>query len=278
MTAWQEMKVAVLRREKMKKGVLEKAAEASSYIASKIRRKPQIAIILGSGLNGLPDEVTDNRIEINYSDIPNFPVSRVEGHGNKLICGKIYNKDVMIMQGRFHYYEGYDMQDVTLPIRVFGLLGVESIIMANAAGGINKSFKPQDLMLITDHINLSGISPLRGPNEEMFGTRFPSMKNAYSKRLRELAKDVASLKGFEDEFGKRGMRIAQSDSDLKVDLKEGVYAFMPGPQYETDAEINMLRVLGADAVGMSTVPEVITAAHMGMEVLRNLLHYECCWW
>ena len=138
----------------MEKSILEKVAEASSYIASKINRKPRIAVVLGSGLGALADEVIQDRVEIPYSEIPNFPTSRAEGHGNKLIFGKIYDKDVIMMQGRFHYYEGYDMNEVTLPIRVFAFLGVESIIISNAAGGINKSFKLEDLMLITDHINI----------------------------------------------------------------------------------------------------------------------------
>ncbi len=251
----------------MEKSILEKVMEASSYIASQIERKPQIAVVLGSGLGTLADEVIQDRVEIPYRDIPNFPTSEVEGHGNKLIFGKIYDKDIILMQGRFHFYEGLSMEQITLPIRALAFLGIESLILSNAAGGINKDFKPQDIMMITDHINLSGNSPLRGPNEEMFGTRFPSMKNAYSKRLIELARSIASMKGFEEEFDKKAMRLAQSDQDLKLDLKEGIYAFMPGPQYETDAEINMLRLLGADAVGMSTVPEVIVAAHMGIEVL-----------
>lgn len=247
--------------------ILQKASEAAAYINSKITKKPNIAIILGSGLGLLANEVYEDRIEIPYSEIPNFPVSKVEGHGNKLIIGKIYDKDVIIMQGRFHYYEGYDMDEVTFPIRVFALLGIESLIVSNAAGGINKKYKPQDLMLITDHINISGLSPLRGKNEDAFGTRFPSMTNIYSKRLINLAKEVASLKAFDDMFDKKAMKIAKDSEDLKINLQEGVYAFMPGPQYETTAEIKMLTILGADAVGMSTVPEVVVAVHSGIEVL-----------
>lgn len=247
--------------------ILQKASEAAAYINSKITKKPNIAIILGSGLGLLANEVYEDRIEIPYSEIPNFPVSKVEGHGNKLIIGKIYDKDVIIMQGRFHYYEGYDMDEVTFPIRVFALLGIESLIVSNAAGGINKKYKPQDLMLITDHINISGLSPLRGKNEDAFGTRFPSMTNIYSKRLINLAKKVASLKAFDDMFDKKAMKIAKDSEDLKINLQEGVYAFMPGPQYETTAEIKMLTILGADAVGMSTVPEVVVAVHSGIEVL-----------
>lgn len=251
----------------MMKDILSKASEAASYINSKIDCKPRIAIILGSGLGSLANEVYENRVEIPYYEIPNFPSSKVEGHGNKLIIGKIYEKDVIIMQGRFHYYEGFDMDAVTFPIRVFALLGIEILIISNAAGGINKKFKPQDLMIINDHINMSGISPLRGENEEAFGTRFPSMTNAYSKKLIELTKNVASLKAFDDVFDKKAMRLAKDGENLTIDVTEGVYAFMPGPQYETKAEIKMLETLGADAVGMSTVPEVIAATHSGIEVL-----------
>lgn len=249
------------------KDILQKASETASFITSRINNRPKIAIILGSGLGALADEIREERIEIPYNEIPNFPVSKVEGHGNKLIIGKIYDKDVIIMQGRFHYYEGYDMDEVTFPIRVFALLGVEELIVTNAAGGINTKFKPQDLMIIEDHINICGVSPLRGENEEVFGERFPSMINAYSPRLIELVKDVASLKAFDADFNKRAMRKVKEGYDLTIDVQEGVYAFMPGPQYETAAEIKMLQVIGADAVGMSTVPEVICAKHMGIEVL-----------
>ena len=251
----------------MIKNILQKASESASFIREKIKTNPKIAIILGSGLGSLADEIYEDRIEIPYYTIPNFPVSKVEGHGNKLIAGKIYGKDVIVMQGRFHYYEGYDMDAVTFPIRVFALLGIEQLIVSNAAGGINKKFKAQDLMIIKDHINISGVSPLRGENEEIFGVRFPSMIGAYSERLIELTKEVASLKAFDDEFDKKAMRKVKDGYDLTIDIQEGVYAFMPGPQYETLAEIKMLETLGADAVGMSTVPEVIVARHMGIEVL-----------
>ncbi len=231
--------------------IVENALEASTYILDRIKVKPKIAIILGSGLGELANEVVDERVEIPYSEIPHFPVSTVAGHSGKLISGKIYDKEVIIMQGRFHYYEGYELTEVTFPIRVFALLGISSIIVSNAAGGINKKLEPTDLMLITDHINISNASPLRGPNNEMLGDRFPNMSEAYSIRLRNLAKAEAESKEY----------------DLKIDLKEGVYAFMRGPQYETPAEIRMLDIIGADAVGMSTVPEVIVATQMGIEVL-----------
>lgn len=230
--------------------IFSKALEASAYINERIGAMPEIGIILGSGLGPLADEVTD-RIEIPYGEIPNFPSSKVEGHSNKLIFGKIYNKNVIVMKGRFHYYEGYSIDEVAFPIKVFAMLGVSKLIVSNAAGGINKKFKTGDLMLITDHINISGLSPLRGKNSSELGERFPSMTYAYSPRLIDLAKKVASSK----------------DLTKRIELQEGVYAFMPGPQYETKAEIKMLSTIGADAVGMSTVPEVISAVHSGIDVL-----------
>ena len=230
--------------------ILNKTIESVKYINEQINITPEIAIILGSGLGPLADVVTE-RVEIPYSDIPNFPVSKVEGHSNKLIIGKIYGRDVLVMQGRFHYYEGYSIDEVAFPIKVFAMLGIRNLIVSNAAGGLNPRFKVGDLMLITDHINIAGLSPLRGENYKEFGERFPSMTNAYSDRLISLAKEIVSLK-------KDGVNIK---------LQEGVYAFMPGPQYETKAEVKMLKTLGADAVGMSTVPEVISATHSGMEVL-----------
>lgn len=246
------------------------AAESANYISERItNEKPQLAVILGSGLGDLAYEVTE-RIEIPYSEIPHFPVSTVAGHRGKLIIGKIYDKSVIMMQGRFHYYEGYELSEVTFPIRVLALLGISSLIVSNAAGGINSKLKPTDIMLITDHINISNISPLRGPNDEEFGERFPNMTEAYSLRLREIAKDAAN---FKDEYiskinvKDRLMELAKNDEDIKIDLKEGVYAFMRGPQYETPAEIRMLDIIGADAVGMSTVPEVILANQLGIEVL-----------
>ncbi|MBQ9280171.1 MAG: purine-nucleoside phosphorylase [Clostridia bacterium] len=231
--------------------ILSCASEASRYISERISVSPKIGIILGSGLGKLADEVKSQREEISYADIPHFPKSTVEGHSGRIITGKIYDKEVIIMQGRFHYYEGYDLSDVTFPIVVFGLLGVSELIVTNAAGGITKRLLPTDLMLITDHINFANISPLRGPHIELFGERFPSMSEAYSLRLRNIAKEASSGKEY----------------DTKIDLKEGIYAYMTGPQYETPAEVKMLEILGADAVGMSTVPEVIMARQLGMDVL-----------
>lgn len=259
-----------------------KVLESVTSINEKINVMPEIGIILGSGLGELAGEVTD-RIEIPYSNIANFPSSNVVGHGNKLIVGKIYNRNVIIMNGRFHYYEGYDMDEVAFPIKVFSLLGVKKLIVTNTAGGINKKLKCGDLMVITDHINFSGLSPLRGENIAEFGVRFPGMGEAYSPRLIELAKRVAAneedenrLKLARQQVNKKSIleqiELSKQLSDMKeaiekIPLKEGVYAYMPGPQYETEAEIRMLSVLGADAVGMSTIPEVISAVHSGMEVL-----------
>lgn len=231
--------------------ILSCASEASRYISERISINPKIGIILGSGLGKLADEVKNQREEISYTEIPHFPKATVEGHAGKIVAGKIYDKDVIIMQGRFHYYEGYDLSEITFPIVVFGLLGVSELIVTNAAGGIAKRLTPTDLMLITDHINFLNISPLRGPHIELFGERFPNMSDAYSLRLRNLTKEVATAKEY----------------DTKIDLKEGVYAYMTGPQYETPAEVKMLEILGADAVGMSTVPEVIMANQLGMDVL-----------
>lgn len=248
------------------KDILLEASEAARYILENSTVKPRIAIILGSGLGGLADEVVEERVEIPFSKIPHFKTPTVVGHSGKMILGKIYDKDVIIMQGRLHYYEGYDMSDVIFPIRVFALLGVRELIISNAAGGINKKFNPTDIMLITDHINVAGISPLRGKNEEGFGERFPDMSEAYSLRLRNIAKMATDFNESDINFKDKLFGI-KDDYDSKIELKEGVYAYMTGPQYETPAEIKMLEVIGADAVGMSTVPEVIAANHIGIEVL-----------
>ena len=225
---------------------IEKMEQSAAFIRSKIEMKPEIAAVLGSGLGVLADEVED-AVEINYADIPHFPVSTVEGHAGKLVIGKLEGKAVMVMKGRFHYYEGYGMDEVAFPIRVMKLLGINNLLVTNAAGGINKKFEPGDLMLIKDHIKFFSESPLRGKNIEAFGPRFNDMSDCYTAALRETAKEIA--------YG------------LGLVLQEGVYGFMPGPSYETPAEIKMLDVLGADAVGMSTVPEVIVATHAGMKIL-----------
>lgn len=224
----------------------EDLKNTARYIESKINCKPKIAIVLGSGLGPLVDEI-EGSVEIDYKDIPGFPLSTVEGHAGKLVCGEISNKPVIAMKGRFHYYEGYDISQVVIAVRVFKLLGIDQLLVTNAAGGINKSFKPGDLMIIRDHISFFAPSPLRGKNFDEFGVRFPDMSEAYSKDLRELLKKAAEETG--------------------VKIQEGVYAFTKGPMYETPAEIKALGILGADAVGMSTVPEVITARHAGMKVM-----------
>lgn len=224
----------------------QKASESAEYIKSKITHQPEIGIVLGSGLGPLADDMTDV-IDIDYKEIPNFPVSTVEGHAGKLVFGKLGSKYVLAMKGRFHYYEGYDVAQVVFPIRVMKLLGINNLVVTNAAGGINRDFSSGALMLIKDHISFFVPSALRGKNMSEFGTRFPDMSEAYSKELRTLAKKVAE--------------------ESSVQVFEGVYAFAQGPMYETPAEIRALGILGADAVGMSTVPEVITAGHAGMKVL-----------
>lgn len=225
---------------------IEKLKQSAEFIKNKLAATPEIGAVLGSGLGILAEEV-EEAVEINYADIPHFPVSTVPGHEGKLVFGKLENKYVLMMKGRFHYYEGYSMEEVTFPIRVMKLLGLENLLVTNAAGGINKDFEPGDLMIIRDHIKFFSDSPLRGENYEEFGPRFNDMSDAYTKTLREMAKEVA--------YG------------LGIMLQEGVYGFMSGPSYETPAEIRMLQVVGADAVGMSTVPEVIVAAHAGMKIL-----------
>lgn len=223
----------------------KKISEAKIFIENNIAEKPEIGLILGSGLGILGDKA-EKQIIIDYSDIPNFPVSTIEGHKGRFIFGEISGRKVAIMQGRFHYYEGYDLKEVVFPVWVMRSLGIDKLIVTNAAGGINTEYKPGDLMMIKDHINFMGKNPLIGPNLSSMGTRFPDMSDAYSKRLRDLIKNI-SLK-------------------LNIPIREGVYASMTGPAYETPAEIKMLRIMGADAVGMSTVPEVIAANHAGIEV------------
>lgn len=225
---------------------LEKVREACTFISSKIENKPEIAVILGTGLGALAEQIED-KVIIKYSDIPHFPVSTVYGHTGELICGYIEGRQIIAMNGRFHYYEGYSMKDVTFPVRVFALLGIKKLIVSNACGGMNPEFSAGDIMLITDHINLMGDNPLIGKNLDEIGQRFPDMSEAYSKDFIKLAQDM-------------GCRLG-------IDLKKGVYVAVSGPNYETPAELKMLRTIGADAVGMSTVPEVIVAKHSSMDVL-----------
>ncbi len=225
---------------------LDKIKESSSFIKEKFNEKLDLAIVLGSGLGDMAEKI-ENPIYINYKDIPNFPVSTVKGHKGRLVLGNLMGKNIVAMQGRFHYYEGYDIKDVVFPIRVLLDLKIKNLIVTNAAGGANKIFEPGDLMIIEDHINNSGINPLRGLNLDEKGPRFPDMTNAYSIRLKKLAKEAAV--------------------NLAIPVKEGVYMWMQGPTYETPAEVRMAFAMGADAVGMSTVPEVIVARHEGVEVL-----------
>jgi purine-nucleoside phosphorylase len=220
--------------------------ETAAYLASRTKIRPEVGLILGSGLGMLGDELDDSAT-IPYADIPHFPMSTVEGHAGELVLGRLQGRQVALMRGRFHMYEGYEAERTTLPIRVMKALGVKTLLVTNAAGGINLGFEPGDLMVISDHLNLTGRNPLVGPNDNALGVRFPDMSEAYSRRLREVAKTTASELGFA--------------------VKEGVYVGLLGPNYETPAEIRMLRTLGADAVGMSTVSEVIVARHSGIEVM-----------
>ncbi|WP_409297971.1 purine-nucleoside phosphorylase [Peribacillus sp. SCS-26] len=224
----------------------EKINQAADYLKEKLSGTPEIGLILGSGLGVLADEIED-AVKIPYGEIPNFPVSTVEGHAGQLVSGTLSGKKVIAMQGRFHFYEGYDMGQVTFPVRVMKLLGVDKMIVTNAAGGVNQDLSAGDLMIITDHINFTGTSPLIGPNDAEFGVRFPDMSEAYSKEYQEVAKKAAEA--------------------LNIPIKEGVYLGLSGPAYETPAEVRMVRTLGGDAVGMSTVPEVIIARHSGISVL-----------
>lgn len=220
--------------------------EAAEYIAANCSITPRIGMILGSGLGVLGEEVVQAQ-RIPYEDIPHFPRSTVEGHAGQLVIGLLEDQPVLVMQGRFHYYEGYSMDTVTFPVRVMKMLGIQDLLVTNAAGGCNPEFHPGDLMVITDHIKFFDESPLRGPNLSEFGPRFNDMSEAYTKELR--------IKAF------------QAAKELSVTLHSGVYAHMAGPSFETPAEIRMLQLLGADAVGMSTVPEVTVATHAGMKVL-----------
>lgn len=227
----------------------EQITQAADIVRSKIDRLPQVGLILGSGLGSLADAVQDPRI-IPYPEIPNWPVSTVEGHHGQLVIGDLEGQQVLVMQGRTHYYEGYDMNQIGLPVRVMQALEIGTFIVTNAAGGVNPSFNPGDPMLITDHLNLIGMaghSPLRGPNLEQFGPRFPDMSLAYDRELGAFARQVAE------------------ENDIL--LNEGVYAGLAGPSFETPADLRFLQAIGVDAVGMSTVPEVTVARHGGMRVL-----------
>ncbi len=223
--------------------MLEKIKETADFLRTKLSDEIKTGIILGTGLGNLVTQLTETT-EIPYETIPNFPVSTVEGHSGKLIAGKLGGVVVLAMQGRFHYYEGYDMKTVTFPVRVMKALGIENLLVSNASGGMHPDFEIGDLMIITDHINLFPEHPLRGKNFNELGTRFPDMSEAYSKDLIEKAKKIAA--------------------DNKIKVVEGVYVGTTGPTFETPAEYRYFRIIGGDAVGMSTVPEVIVANHAGM--------------
>ncbi|MFX3632410.1 MAG: purine-nucleoside phosphorylase [Candidatus Pristimantibacillus sp.] len=223
--------------------LLTKIDEAAAYIRSRIGENPQIGLILGSGLGVMADEVTDE-VVIPYGDIPHFPVSTVAGHAGELVIGQLENKTVLVMKGRFHYYEGYSMKEVVFPVYVMKRLGIDTLLVTNAAGGLNRSFAAGDLMLITDHINHTGSNPLIGANIDELGPRFPDMSQAYHPTLRTLAANKAE--------------------ELNIKLQQGVYVGITGPTYCTPAELTMLASWGADAIGMSTVPEVTAANYCGM--------------
>jgi len=224
----------------------ERAAHAARTIRARKREDMHVALVLGSGLGAFADDLEDAEA-IPYDEVPGFARSTVEGHSGRLVLGRVAGREVAVMQGRFHFYEGYALEEVTFPVRVLALCGVKSLVLTNAAGGLNNSLKQGALMLISDHLNLMGANPLRGPNDERFGPRFPDMTEVYDRAYQEIAISEAHALGTE--------------------LRRGVYAALSGPTYETPAEIRMLRALGADAVGMSTVPEAIVARHAGLKVL-----------
>ena len=224
----------------------EKIKAAADYIRARISLRPTFGLVLGSGLGGYADTL-EEAVRIPYSEIPNFPVPTIPGHSGALVFGRKCGQEVVVLQGRIHYYEGLTQREITLPIRVLAALGIKTVVLTNACGGVNLGFKPGDLMLISDHINFSGANPLIGPNMDEFGVRFPDMSDLYTASLRARIKETAQKAG--------------------ISLQEGVYAMYSGPNYETPAEIRMFRIMGADTVGMSTVPEAIVAGHCGMQVV-----------
>lgn len=226
--------------------MLDQIQKTASWIRAKLPRSPECAIILGSGLSHLGDKI-EVQASIPYGEIPGFPQSTVKGHDGLLIFGKFAGKDILAMKGRFHFYEGYSMEDITFPIRVMKLLGIETLVISNAAGGMNPDFNVGDIMLIRDHINLMGTNPLIGKNLDALGPRFPDMSNVYDQMLFSIATETAY--------------------QLGIRVREGVYAAVTGPTYETPAEYKYIRIIGGDAVGMSTVPEAIVAHHMGIRIL-----------
>ncbi len=223
--------------------------EAAQFVRARTSHAPRIGIVLGSGLNDLADSI-QNADRIEYGEIPHFPVSTVQGHAGRLVIGMLESQSVFAMQGRVHFYEGYSMAQITLPVRVMQRMGVEALIVTNSAGGIHPDFYPGDVMLITDHLNLigmAGMNPLMGPNLDELGPRFPDMSQAYDRELGDLARRIAKAQG--------------------IILREGIYACLSGPSFESPADLRFLRLIGVDAVGMSTVPEVIVARHGGMRAL-----------
>jgi purine-nucleoside phosphorylase len=237
----------------------QNAVKAAEFIGSKYAGKPKVAVVLGSGLGAFADEV-ENPVSIPYEEIPHFSISTVKGHAGRMVLGEVGGVPVAVQQGRFHYYEGYSMEQVMFPMRAFGRMGIETVILTNAAGSLNMEMRPGSLMLITDHLNCMGVNPLRGQNDERFGERFPDLTAVYDRDLQQIADEQANVISHE--------RFEKGVDDLQTDfLKRGVYCALSGPTYETPAEIHMYRLLGADAVGMSTVPEAIAARHQGMKVL-----------
>jgi len=227
-------------------GLYERAEKAARMIRARVKVDPTVAIVLGSGLGAFADELKDSNA-IRYDEIPGFARATVEGHAGRLVIGKSGETIIAAMQGRFHFYEGYSLEEVTFPIRVLKLLGVRTLVLTNAAGALNVEFAPGSLMVISDHINLLGANPLTGPNDDRFGPRFPDLTSVYAPELQDMVIDEARAMGLE--------------------MRRGIYAALSGPSYETPAEIHMVRTLGADAVGMSTVPEAIAARHMGLQVV-----------
>ena len=226
--------------------LLSKISVAAEFIKNKSKYTPEIGLILGSGLGSLADTIEQAEF-FDYADIPNFPTSTVEGHKGRLVIGLLEGKQVIAMQGRFHYYEGYSLDKVTFPVRVMKLLGISKLIVTNACGAVNENFKVGDLMVITDHINFSGSNPLFGHNLDEFGPRFPDMSQAYNLELRN--------------------KVLDAGKELGINLQQGIYVMFSGPTYETPAEVKFARIMGGDAVGMSTVPEVIIANHSGIKTV-----------
>jgi purine-nucleoside phosphorylase len=234
---------------------LERVEDAAAAVRERFDAVPEVAVILGTGLGRLGAEI-ETPVAIDYADIPHFPLSTVESHAGRLLCGRLAGKTVIAMQGRFHRYEGYTLQQVTFPVRVLRALGARTLVVSNACGGMHPLWRAGDLMLIADHINLLGDNPLTGPNDDRLGARFPDMSDAYDARLRAVAREVALARG--------------------IELREGVYVAVSGPNLETRAEYRFLRAIGADVVGMSTVPEVIVAVHAGMRVLGLSIITDMC--